>query len=1652
MAETPHTELPPSPLVGKRRSRGRRALKWLVLLLLVPVALVLLVLGGLWGSLHLGPVQRWSARIAEGQINQLLSGRLRFSAIEVSGALRVCLRDLSLDDPETGPVITADFACVDVSALALARHQITVRGVQLEHPVVDIATVPAAEAGKTTTTLARALAAKHPTKSQGESGPLAWVIEVQDLDLSKGALRLRPAPKAAPSLALDDLELRNAKARYAEDGALAKLALKARLVTPGPLPAAVELDAVLKGTTQSGHLEVHRLRVSAGSSFVTAWGQLDLGTRAGKLEIAELHVLPADVEALRPPPPVSEEGAPEAKAQPLLSSEVRGKGVVSTDGHRATARLSLQAGGGKIELEAEATIDAKPEWSVNLQALGVDPAGLTPQAPKGLVTVKLAARGKGLPSYDERGVLGDLEGKLHVGPARLQGLGQLSLDLDAKIAGRRGLVRAFTAAGLGLKIAAHGDAARDAVDLFVQVDAPQLTTVARAIGALTKQPPIAIRGAARLYARVRGKPLRPDAEVHLRSPLLQSGDSLEAQTLAVDGELHGDLRHPSEVKPVGLLKLTAERLVAGQIVLDRPSMRANLRWPSAGLQLTAGVLGGRFDLSGEAAIDEDRDGVRIPRLTVSYPGNELRLRQPIAVHFRPKATVVEPFWLEGDHGGLGVAATLGKPSRKGEAGTIDGSLQLSKLDLAALPQFAVPRGLDLRGVVTGQVTVDGRLPRPTVDAHFEVKGGGVKRVQGVDLKLWVHLFRNRLKAQLEGSGPANVRLAFKADAPLGKPGDLPLTAPLHGELSVRGLDVASAVALSGNEKLKAAGLRGTLTALGAFEGTLGSPRVTFSADLTRFSGTVAKKEPDSSSPAAPKASPSPKGANKGIAAAAKALGAAQGAVAPQTGKAVFVTEADVHVGVWLERGLVALDARAALAGGRPVTLIASAPLDVGKLLREPGYLAKALVRPVRATLATSQLELQPLAALGLIPEGITGKVTASVDLDGTPSAPQLGVTASADALGRGKVQGLVATARLDLDEQARLQLGLGAGADVLARLDLTLGVSAKELVDIQQLGDPKLMAQRIAGRTISGDLDVPGLYVGKAIALAGKQRAPADGRLVGKVHLGGTPGEPRIEGRLALEEVRTQSRSLGHAEVYVEGGPRGAIVHVGISPPGGGSLVAHAELKADLTARALLTSGAVGLLQGELSGRLTAKQLDLKFLSGVNPYLRRSAGLLEGDVEAHGLLGSPKTTGKAQLRDGLFDIVGQGIFHNVAFDASFTPKEIVLDKLVGQLGPGTFSAVLVAMNRPPPGKTEGDGLDRLEFTGELHLGDDESVAGRKDQEGKPLRKAPLPIRQAGEERLRVNGEVDLFGHYEGGQVVANLKIPEAGVQVLSLPSKKLESLTPDKDILLVHPNERPHPPGVEPEELDAEEEARRTATLRVQLALELTHLYVKAEDFEFPVRSNLNFEYDARRPDKPTADGTITVPKGSFTALGRRFQIENAVITETGGDITNPELEVKARYEKASTVVFINVSGSARDPVIDLQSNPAMDQDAIAFFLATGRVQGRATQGGGGVDLQGAASSVVGSYLFGAVRKELAAVLPVDVLTVETSGVGVSQASIGKYFGDAFFIGYRQRVTPAPNENTSEGRIEYEISRQVTAEATIGDHKSDVSILWSKDF
>ena len=89
--------------------------------------------------------------------------------------------------------------------------------------------------------------------------------------------------------------------------------------------------------------------------------------------------------------------------------------------------------------------------------------------------------------------------------------------------------------------------------------------------------------------------------------------------------------------------------------------------------------------------------------------------------------------------------------------------------------------------------------------------------------------------------------------------------------------------------------------------------------------------------------------------------------------------------------------------------------------------------------------------------------------------------------------------------------------------------------------------------------------------------------------------------------------------------------------------------------RTLLRNGFTSVLEGQLSGQVQAKRLDMAFLSGLMPRLRRTGGTLEADVKVAGLLGKPIANGEAHLRKGLFDVVGQGVYEDVGLDATFSP-------------------------------------------------------------------------------------------------------------------------------------------------------------------------------------------------------------------------------------------------------------------------------------------------------------------------------------------------------------------------------------------------------------
>ena len=1276
------------------------------------------------------------------------------------------------------------------------------------------------------------------------------------------------------------------------------------------------------------------------------------------------------------------------KPGPLVG-EVRGSATVRLDGQRIAASLRLEAGGGHIAFDGEVALDAGPQWSVALQLEGVDPGEVARAAPNGKVTGRVEGNGKGIPRFDEHGISGDLHARVQLGPARIERMGEVTADLTADVQGQSAFVRAFTATGLGLRLSAHGTAAGDAMAMDLVVDAPDLSAVGKAIGSLQKKPTLPLAGSAHLVARVTGSPRRPDAELHLSVPRFRKDGQFGGSGIAVDGNLSGKLDAPE-----GRLLVSATQLQLGQIDLARPRVDVQLAWPLAHLRIDAAVESGHVQLAGDARIDDDKDGLLLSNFQLSYPENEFHLAHAVRVHFREGETVVEPLDLVGPHGSLRVSAQI-------RSKTMEAAAVVSRFDLAFLPEFVLPPNLGLTGIVDGNAVVSGRKSNPDVDLQLDVQKASISR--SAELPLDAHTHSHLHAGRLRSEGFVRVKggpeLEFQIDSPV-RPDPAEATGtPIKADISLRGFDLAQIAQHLHIARAQEMGVTGTIALHLVASGTLGVPNATLSVD-------------------------------------ARDLGTSR------------LRGVDLRAGLLVEKGRAALDATVAISREPTAALTVQIPFDLLRAVKERTYLQHTIDRSIEVAVSVDKLPLDRLARAGVLPEGSSGEIGLNVRMTGTALAPKLVASARGESIVAGQIHGLSFQSELSVDKEVKFGLGAQANGEAVTRADSTLAVSERRSPGFWDAAATGRRSTR-SDRPLSVAIDIPGLVIGRMAQLAGRPDVAAEGRIEGHLTLAGSAASPRVQGRVAVKDVLAGQKKLGNADLYLEADAHSALLHVGINPPGGGTFLGHVVLTADLGARALLRQGGSSVMQGSVTGEVNAKKLDLGFASGLIPRVRRAAGTLDASVKVSGVLRKPVPEGEAHLKHALFDVVGQGVYDDIGLDAKFSPKEVVIDRITGSTSGGTFAAILAGSRKAGPG-----GTDRLEFTGEVHLGDDQSVRDRKNTDGTPLNKGAVPIRQASEETARIDGEIDLFGDFTNNLLTVNAKIPGANVKVLRLPDKKLPQLDGNPDVFLVHPGEKPHPAGKEPGQVEAEAEARKNATFKLHAQLDVERIYVAAEDFEFPIISHIAFDYDARHPDTPSAEGLVHAPQGSFSALGRRFTVEDAKITENGGDIANPELDVRARFDSPKYIVKIAVTGTAKHPQLDLSSNPPMDQDAIAFFLATGRAPNEAKQtgNGAGIDLQGAATSVIGAVLFGQLRNTMRAILPVDVLTVETQGAQISQASVGKYIGDTIYIGYRQRMNASETENTVEGHIEYEIIRNLSAEGTVGDTNQEMSVLWTHDF
>lgn len=614
---------------------------------------------------------------------------------------------------------------------------------------------------------------------------------------------------------------------------------------------------------------------------------------------------------------------------------------------------------------------------------------------------------------------------------------------------------------------------------------------------------------------------------------------------------------------------------------------------------------------------------------------------------------------------------------------------------------------------------------------------------------------------------------------------------------------------------------------------------------------------------------------------------------------------------------------------------------------EPDGLVELRVRNAEA----AGLEIDRLRANA---SGNKGAHSLSLTLEGTPLATDLALEGALVEQGwTGTVEQLV----LDVRDAARLTL---QDPVQIEYLEEATRISQACFAD----GDIRLCMD--ANLRADGSLDARYSLADVPLALA-NALASADSTIVFDGTLGGEGDVQRTaEGELSGGARLASSRIEIARRVTDEDS---AQVLLSIA-----DLNVNAALEGD---RARATIGArlneTGSLQGEvavaglsqssteLEGSLAATLPSIAVIELFAPQLANVQGAVDLRASVAGTLDEPQITGALELENLAAEVPEYGLrLKNGRFVV--TPSEESGFDIEGGIESGNGRLDLAGVARL-------DGPSKLSINGKRFLAADMPGA-------RVIIEPALEIEHTSE-RLRIDGEV---------------LIPEANINVQELPGGDVSGAKASSDVVIV----------------DAETQSEAQAAQLPLYANVRIVLGDKVELAGFGLVSNITGQLAVReRPGEPTSgSGEIRVG-GTYKAYGQDLTIQQGSLLFANTPLDNPNLSIVATRTVGAITAGLRVSGTARNPILTVFSDPEMGQaDALSYLVAGKPLDALGQSEGEGDAVQTAARSL-GTAAGGLIAKNVGKRLGIDEIGIsDNEMIGGSAFTIGQYLSPRLFLSY----------------------------------------------
>jgi translocation and assembly module TamB len=596
----------------------------------------------------------------------------------------------------------------------------------------------------------------------------------------------------------------------------------------------------------------------------------------------------------------------------------------------------------------------------------------------------------------------------------------------------------------------------------------------------------------------------------------------------------------------------------------------------------------------------------------------------------------------------------------------------------------------------------------------------------------------------------------------------------------------------------------------------------------------------------------------------------------------------------------------------------------------------------------------------------------------------------------------------------------------LLALQSRVGVPLGRLIERERLADAPIELRVVLGP-----------YVIQRLGLQAESEREAERALKGRLHadltVDGTLGAPRALFHAQASDVYLDKMAVGYARIEARYANREAKLDAQLTSANGGGLHAIAALKADLGYPAV-TRG-LDLRRAPLDARLDAQQFELRGLSGVVPQLRTIAGLLTASLTARGTPAEPRLDGRLEWKDGVLAVTEFGEYRQIHLTAHGNDTGVVLDELTAKSGSG---------NARVTGRATRAGANAYEVSADLKLDH-------------------LPLYQEGQPLAVVSLTSRLQGHASLPDAKLNVDIDEARIELPDTQRRKLQSLKPPRDVVLMDgdmPLNRAQAAKLKALK-KGESEPPKAPAARPNLRLQVNsprQLWVTGKDAYLEL--GLSPKFKVAIGETTQVFGQVTVLRGRVDVFGRRFDIKADSTLTFGGAPDHPDLDVRA--EHVNTTENVTVLLTAKGPIDKLSvtvtspNRPDLSESQLYTMIVSGHLQ-LGSGPTGASSPTGQAASILGGVLAGQLQAALKDRLPFDVLTIDVGGQGIGGTKLeaGRYLTDRLYVGYIGRIAADPSryQNRNAVHLEFQITSRWEIEAEYGDLGTGTGdLIWKKNY